>query len=437
MSFLRHLGPGVLFAATAVGASHILMSPEAGARHGLGLVWLVIVAHALKYPAFACAPRWVAATGTSLIDAYAHAPGPKRWAVWMGLIDITIQGFGLIAALVGLTAAFVAAALGGPITLWALALTLVLLTLLRIGRYRLLRIVNLALLLAIALGTALAFAGALPPPSTWTLASTGAALASAVTPQLPDGSLLLVAAILGYMPTSIAVSVLQSLWSLEQRRFDPQMPLDARKARLRSGLWDLRVGYALSAGLAICFVTLGARLLAPRGLIPEGPDVALVLSQLYTPVFGAWMQPIVLTMAFCALFTTCYTMMDGFPRVFVAARRVLRGQPAVAALVPPPPIDERVRDRRTYWTFLLTATFAGMAIFAAVPDPAWLVTRIGALGLLVSPVYFALNLWAVTRRIEQPALRPGRVGVLFAGLGIVFLCFVAGLLLWTTALQGG
>ena len=76
---LRHLGPGILLAATSIGASHILMSPEAGARFGLALVWLVVAAHLFKYPAFEAAPRWVAATGTSLLEAWHAAPGPRGW----------------------------------------------------------------------------------------------------------------------------------------------------------------------------------------------------------------------------------------------------------------------------------------------------------------------------------------------------------------------
>ncbi|MEM8934363.1 MAG: hypothetical protein AAGE94_24430, partial [Acidobacteriota bacterium] len=244
-----------------------------------------------------------------------------------------------------------------------------------------------------------------------------------LTPSIPDGSILLVAAILGFMPTSVAVSVWHSLWALEQGRFRGGRDVSASRRRelLKHGLFDLRIGYGLSAILAVLFVSLGATVLHPRGLVPEGTEVALVLSRLYTDVLGAWMRPVVLTMAFAALFTTCYTMMDGFPRSLVAALRVLRGQPATGGGVD-----------RSYWIFLLTATFGGMAILAVLPDPALLVKGVGAFGLILSPVYYTLNLWAVTRRIEDPALRPGSMTVALAVLGIGTMIFAAGLLLWTT-----
>lgn len=431
---LAQLGPGILLAATSIGASHILMSPEAGARFGYALVWLVLITHLIKYQAFACAPRYVAARDESLLDAYAAAPGPRHWAIWMGIIDMTIQAVGLIAALVGLTGAFLVSAWGGlSVTGWSLLLTGLLLALLRWGRYGSLRLLNLVLLGALAVGTIIAFAVAAPGSDLI------AGLAQGLTrPRLPDGSLLLVGAILGFMPTSIAVSVWQSLWALEQQRLrgaraeHPQGPIITtadRARRLRRGLADLRLGYGLSAGLAVLFVILGAVLLHPRGLIPEGTAVATTLSELYTARLGAWMRPVFLSVAFFALFSTCYTMMDGFPRAFVAARRVLRGDPATSP-------DQAPTREAGYWMFLISTTLGGMILLASTPDPARLVKVVGALGLLLSPLYFGLNLWAVTRRIPDPSLRLGRIGVAFGLVGILFMLFTAGLLLWTTFVPG-
>ena len=411
---LRQLGPGLLLAATSIGASHILMSPEAGARFELSLVWLVIAVHLLKYPAFEFAPRYVAARGESLLDAYAHAPGPKFWAIRLGLADMTVQAVGLIAALVGLTASFLRAAVGGPsVPVWSLGLTAVLLALLALGHYSALRIVNILLLLLVAVGTTVAALAA--PPDLGDFAR------SVISPSFPDGSLILVAAILGFMPTSVAVSLWHSLWALEQQKARPDETQASRLERLRSGLADLRLGYGLSAALAVAFVALGATVLYPRGLVPQGTDVALTLSRLYTYVLGEWMRPMVLAMAFAALFTTCYTMMDGLPRSFVAARRALRSEPAVGG-----------DTDKAYWTFLITVTALGMAILAVVPDPAFLVKVIGAIGLLFSPIYYTLNLWAVTRRIDDPRLRPGPGLIALSLIGILSMIVTAGLILWTT-----
>ncbi|MCB1034708.1 MAG: Nramp family divalent metal transporter [Acidobacteria bacterium] len=411
---LRHLGPGILLAATSVGASHILMSPEAGARFEYRLVWLVLLVHVLKYPAFEFAPRYVAARGESLLEAYARAPGPRHWALWMGLVDMVLQAVGVLAALIGLTASFLVAAVGRfSLPGWSLLLALALLAALSWGRYASLRAVNLLLMLALALGTLVAFAAA-PPP----LASLGEML----RPELPAGSIVLVAAILGYMPTSVAVSIWQSLWALEQGRFRPERDEESRTTRLANGLFDLRLGYLLSAVLAVAFVCLGGRLLHPLGLVPEGPQVALTLSRLYTEVLGPWMEPVFLTMAFFALLTTCYTSMDGFPRTFVAALRVLRGEPAAAS---------GAETSRLYWPFLLLATFGGMVLLALVPDPPQVVKGVGAFGLLFSPVYFSLNLWAVTRGLDDDAFRPPKWMIALSLAGIALLVLAGALLIGT------
>ncbi len=156
------LGPGLLLAATSIGASHLLMSPEAGARFEYHLLWLVLAVHALKYPAFEFAPRYVAARGESLLSAYARA---GRWALWLGLGDMTIQAVGLIAALVGLTASFLVISVGGlSLVAWSLVLTLALLLLLAFGRYRALRAINIFLLMILAVGTVIALVGAPPAP---------------------------------------------------------------------------------------------------------------------------------------------------------------------------------------------------------------------------------------------------------------------------------
>ena len=61
-------------AATAIGTSHIILSPVAGARFGYALLWLVLFSHLFKYPAFEFGPRYAVATGTSLIRGYQQVP---------------------------------------------------------------------------------------------------------------------------------------------------------------------------------------------------------------------------------------------------------------------------------------------------------------------------------------------------------------------------
>ena len=74
---LKALGPGFLFAAVSIGASHLVQSTRAGAGHGLTLVVVIVVTMVLKYPLFEFGQRYAAATGKSLLEGYRRQ---GRWA---------------------------------------------------------------------------------------------------------------------------------------------------------------------------------------------------------------------------------------------------------------------------------------------------------------------------------------------------------------------
>ena len=82
-SIWKQLGPGILLAATSIGASHLVHSPRAGALYGTQLLWLIVACHVFKYPAFEFGPRYAAATGKSLLAGYARVPGPKNWPLFL------------------------------------------------------------------------------------------------------------------------------------------------------------------------------------------------------------------------------------------------------------------------------------------------------------------------------------------------------------------
>lgn len=69
-SFLRSLGPGLLFAGASIGVSHLVQSTRAGADFGFGLLWALVLVNIFKYPFFQYGPRYASATGESLIVGY-------------------------------------------------------------------------------------------------------------------------------------------------------------------------------------------------------------------------------------------------------------------------------------------------------------------------------------------------------------------------------
>ena len=84
LNALRLSGPGILYAAAAVGVSHIVQSTRAGAEFGLGLLWVVVFANLLKYPFFKAGAQYSAVTGQSLLSGY------KRIGTWALVLFVLI-----------------------------------------------------------------------------------------------------------------------------------------------------------------------------------------------------------------------------------------------------------------------------------------------------------------------------------------------------------
>ena len=393
-------------AATAIGTSHIVLAPVAGARFGFGLLWLVLFAHLFKYPAFEFGARYAVATETSLIDGFGRLPGPKHWGLYVFLGVTVVQGLTILAGVMSVTASILVVTVGRlSYPLWLCVLGLVTIGLHRLGGYAALKRGATAMMVLLVAGTVIAFAAT--PPSVGDLARM-------LVPAVPAGSTLLVASILGLMPTGINVAVWHSLWAVEHVRHW-KAETDDRAHMLRMSQRDLVVGYGLSAVLGVMMMSLGAVLLRPRGLVPDGIDVALTISHIYTELLGPWMYPVFMVSAFAAMFSTVYSVMDGFPRAFSRLLRTLRPDSALL---------HRPSDP-AYWSFMLVIFGFSLVTNTLLPNPVLVVTLVGVVSLSIAPVLYAMNYWCVTRLVPDPALRPSRALRLWAAVGMVFMAGAA------------
>lgn len=389
---VRWLGPGLVMAATAIGASHLVLAPTAGAAFGWQLLWLVPFVHLFKYPAFDFGPRWAVATGSSLLDGYAEIPGPRGWALWTFLLGTVVQGVTVLAGVLAVAAAVAWAAVPAISPLaWSAILGLIATWILWSGRFDALSALSKWMLLALAGMTTIAFLATPPPLSAW---------AELARPSLPDGSIVLVAAILGWMPTGLDVSVWHSMWALERRDAwseragaDAASPPDRRV--LGVALTDLGAGYGLSFALGVMFLALGVAVLRPTGEVPRGAEVAITIARLYTDVLGSWALVPFLIAAFVGMYSTTLGVLDGFSRAFAGTlRRLFPGAEG--------------RDGPAYWAFLLGSLALALVETRLVRDPEVLVTIAAVASFLLAPLTYGFSYWCVTRRIDDPALRPGR-----------------------------
>ena len=110
--FWKSFGPGLLFAGTAVGLSHLVQSTRAGAIYGLGLLGAIALIHILKYPLFRFGAHYAAVTGTSLVTGYRNQ---GMFAVWLLLFVLLSYMFFALGAVSLLSAALIQVVLGWDI----------------------------------------------------------------------------------------------------------------------------------------------------------------------------------------------------------------------------------------------------------------------------------------------------------------------------------
>ena len=401
-------GPGLLWAATAIGVSHLVQSTRAGAAAGFALAGVILIALVLKYPFFEYGPRYAAATGRSLIEGYARI---GRWALWLYLA-ITVSTMAVVPPAVVMFTAYL---LGFTLDLdWSLpvlaaAVMAPVAALLWWGRFRGLDLSIKLIVALLALSTLLAAAVSLPRADLSTLALWPA---DAVGTTVPFVFLL---ALAGWMPSGVDSAVWSSLWTLAKNESS------GRRCSVETARQDFAVGYAGTGVLAFAFLTLGAGVMFGSGetFAPQGPVFSTQLVDLYSTTLGAWTRPVVLVAVVTTMLSTALTVLDGGPRAIERSLLVLRTteqEPHPAAVAP------AVAGGPIYWWSLagvMLVTLVVLALF--IGNLTTMIDFATTLTFLTSPVLGYLNLRAVGSR-EMPAEhRPGRAMLVLSWVGIVLL----------------
>lgn len=295
---IQAMGPGVLMAAAAIGASHLVSSTRAGAEFGWQLAWVILGVNLLKYPFFAAGARYTAATGESLLHGYLKQ---GRGYLWLFAGLNVIASIASTAGVCMLTAAMLTQFIPLPIDILALLVLISSLLLLILGHYSLLdkltKIIMFALTLTTLIAVALAFDHMKPlesqfvSPSPWQWAHVG-----------------FLVAMMGWMPAPIEVSAWNSLWLLEKQKTSPVTPSQA--------LLDFNLGYIVTALLAVVFLALGALVMHGSGehFSESGAQFANQLINLYSQVMGGESRYLIGVVAFLCIFSTTVTVIDGYSR---------------------------------------------------------------------------------------------------------------------------
>lgn len=394
-----------MWAAAAIGVSHLVQSTRAGALGGLSLAGIVLLALVVKYPFFDYGPRFAAATGLSLVEGYRSI---GRWAVWLYLLITVATAVIVQTAVVLFTSSLFLRVFGleWPIWIAAAAICLVCALLILVGRFRVFDAAVKTILVVLAISTVTAAVVAAPELDFSSFS---------LVPRTAEGALVSFAfllALAGWMPSPIDLAVWSSLWTLAKDR-----ELGYR-SEMRHVMMDFRIGYFGTGITAAAFLILGTVTMYQTGAAfsPQGTTFAGQVVDLYAATLGEWTLPIVYAAVLSTMFSTSLTVIEGYPRALERTVAVLRESP-------PEAIEMRSgRPGAVYlWvlivlgvaTVLVHATFLGA--MTTLVDVATIVT------FLTAPALGYLNLRAVTLPSFPTESRPGRglLALSYGGLALL------------------
>ena len=393
------LGPGLIFAASSIGTSHLVQSTRAGADYGFSLLWLIIAACLLKLPAFWFGAAYGAATGKPVLDNY-RSQG--HWAVILFLLSLPLDMFFATAAVSMLSAGVLNSALGLNVDdrILAVALMTACAALLIAGRYHLFESIAKTLVLTFSMLALVAAALSIPR------------LGGVEAPLLPDvafgdrDTILFLIAITGWMPTSVAASVFLSAWVVA-RSADRHQPVSMREAAL-----DFNVGYFGTMLLALGFVIMGTAIIYAGGAAasPDAAGFAAQLTSMFTDVTGLWAYPVIAVTSFAVLISTVLSLMDACPRAAAIIAEDYLGRRAPGL----------VRHGYTGFVILQTAG-ATLLILMLLRSFQTFLDLATSVAFLSAPVIAFLNHRAMTSREVPAAALPGPLMRAWSLGGIGFL----------------
>ena len=407
--YLRYLGPGIIWAMTAIGQTHVILCTYAGTRFGFNMLWMIVLSHLLSYPVFEYGARYSIATGQTLTHAYLQMRSVRWLIIPYLLLTCTLLVPMILASMGGIPATVLFAAFPSiSFSAWVWVIAIGTILLIFSGQYKWLERLNLGMAALLLIGVLIAFT--LSPPAI-------PAFSAGLLPSLPDDEGLLTLIALMRLPTDAVTALMLSSWALNHvQQAGEQNRLDT----MNGIIFGFRAGYLLSLIVAVVFLSLGATVLQPLGVDLEGVDLFLQLSRVFTDTVGAWTFPFFILISFLALYAGYYAAAHSIPLIFADLIARLRSSTTEKTSTP----------RWLVPMHSILIVTAGVLIAIGLQKPAFLVILTVSLGLLGLPLYYALNIYAVTKLID-PIYRPSLANRVIAYAGFIFGLIGTGLVVYS------
>jgi Mn2+/Fe2+ NRAMP family transporter len=312
---IKQVGPGLLAAATGVGAGDLVATMVAGARFGTVLLWAAVLGAVLKLALAEGVGRWNLASDATLLDGWRRL---GYWATVFFGVYIVIFGFVYGAAAMSAVGLPLNALFGGlPVRYWAMIAGVVGLVLVWAQRYHVFE--KLMTVLVLIKFVSVVFVAFLVAPNLLDLAN-------GLVPRLPDGSVIYVLGLIGGVGGTISLAA-YGYWTIAKGW--------QGTGWLSMMRLDNAVGYIMTAIFVIAMLIVGAEILLGQDLTTSDEGL-LTLGAELGQRYGDWARIVFLIGFLAVTSTSLLGSWNGVSLLFADWARVIRLPHGAAAEVGAP-----------------------------------------------------------------------------------------------------
>lgn len=387
------IGPGIVVAATGVGAGDLVATLIAGAEYGYALLWAAVLGAVVKVALAEGVGRWTLSTGRTIFDGWSSL-GP--WATVYFALYVVIWGFVYGAA--GMTASGLPLAALFPVLglkEWSMISGLMGLGIVWLGNYGLFEKV-MAALVGVMFVTVVGLAVIVTPDIP--------RLLTGLWPTLPEGSVFYTLGLIGGVGGTITMAA-YGYWLNAKGWRTPEWMGVMR--------WDNRVAYAVTGVFVVAMLIVGAELLHASGMaLAKGDRGLLDLDLILRARFGPVVAALFLIGFWATSFTSVLGVWQGVSLMFADFYAHVRKRPG----------DEALRGEKSpaFRGYMLWLTFPPMLLLF-IERPFGLIIAYGVLGSLFMPFLAGTLLWLLNSGRTPVEWRNGWVSNIgLAGAALLF-----------------
>ncbi|WP_271394923.1 Nramp family divalent metal transporter [Neomicrococcus lactis] len=357
------IGPGLVVAATGVGAADMVATLAAGSRYGYMLLWAVVLGVILKIVLVEGAGRYSLATGRTIFEGWRSL---GKWTVWYFGPYIMIWGFVYGASAMSSTALPLASLFPGvPLWIFAIGTGIAGFILVWFNRYAIFEKITafLVLLMFITIvGLAIIAVPNIPD------------MLAGLIPRIPEGGLLYTLALAGGVGGTITLAA-YGYWLREKGWATPRF---MRVMRI-----DNTMAYVMTGIFVLSMLIVGAEVVSAAGVkISAGDKGLLDLNTVLEAKYGTFIGKAFLVGFFAAAFSSILGVWNGVSLMFADFWGNIRGKGSDHP-------DSQAHGK--YFRFyMIWLTFPPMLLLM-LDQPIGLVLAYGVLGALFMP-FLAITL---------------------------------------------